>query len=300
MRRNVTPGLGALMVCASMALSSVAFATEGGSDNIGEGAEAFFAGALPPPGLYGILYYSHYHASHFNDSHGNNSVPGFKLDADLLIPRTVYMSNLSLLGGRYGAYAVLPVARLSLSAGGMPFDRTSLGDLLVSPALIAWGTGALRTAAAIEFVLPTGQYDKNAVLNTGKNYYTARPVFAVSWLPNERVELSAKVTYSFNSPNTDTNYHSGNLFHFDYSASYAVTPAARVGISGYFIKQMTDDVQNGQSVAGDGFRGQVFAMGPGLRYQFSKVSVEARVVKEFFVRNRPAGEAVWAKMVVAF
>jgi hypothetical protein len=180
------------------------------------------------------------------------------------------------------------------------FDRTNLGDLIVSPALIAWGSGALRTVAAIEFVFPTGQYDMHAALNTGKNYYTARPVFGVSWLPNDKVEVSAKITYSFNSPNDDTDYHSGNLFHFDYSASYAVTPKARVGVSGYFVEQTTDDIQNGQPVNGDGFRGQTFAIGPGFRYQFSKISVEARVVKEFFVRNRPAGEAVWAKAVIPF
>ena len=79
-----------------------------------------------------------------------------------------------------------------------------------------------------------------------------------------------------------------------------MTPKVRVGLSGYFVKQTTDDMQNGQPVAGDGFRGQTFAIGPGIRYQFSKISVEARVVKEFFVRNRPAGEAVWAKAVIPF
>jgi hypothetical protein len=272
-----------------MALSPVAFATEGGSDTIGEGDEAFFAGALAPAGLYDILYYSHYHASHFNDSHSNNSVLGFKIDADLLIPlRRIYVES--------------DVAGLTLRGLCGTAARTAFGEcrrVAVQPnqsrrhgcesCIDRVGTGALRTTVAVEFVLPSGQYDKNAVLNTGKNSYTAGPVFAVSWLPNERMELSAKVTRSFNSPNNDTNYHSGNLFHFDYSASCAVTPAARVGISGYFIKQTTDDVPNGQSVAGDGFRGQVFAMGPGLRFRFSKVSVEARVVKEFIVRNRPAG-----------
>jgi len=186
---------------------------------------------------------------------------------------------------------------LALEAGGASFNRTNLGDLIVSPALIAWGSGALRTVAAIEFVLPTGQYDMHAALNTGKNYYTARPVFGVSWLPNDKVDVSAKITYSFNSPNNDTHYHSGNLFHLDYSAGYAIMPKVHVGLSGYFVKQTTDDTQNGQSVNGDGFRGQAFAIGPGLRYQFSKVSVEARVVKEFFVRNRPAGEAMWVKAV---
>ncbi|KUE85115.1 phenol degradation protein meta [Cupriavidus necator] len=292
--------LSLLAALACIAASPGVRATEGGSDTIGAGAEAFFAGALPPAGLYGLLYYTHYSASHFKDSHGNSAIPAFRLDADVLIPRLVYMTDFRLLGGRYGAYAVLPIARLSLSAAGTSADRTNLGDLIVSPLVIAWGDGALRTAASVEFVLPTGQYDSHALLNTGKNYYTARPVVALSWLPNDKVEVSAKMTYSFNSPNDDTHYHSGQLFHTDYSASYAVMPAIRVGVTGYFIKQTTDDKQNGHAVGGDGFRGQVLAVGPGLRYQFSKASLEVRWVKEFYVRNRPEGNVLWAKMVVPF
>jgi len=300
MKRKAAFALISLAACAGIALCTGASATEGGSDTIGEGAEAFFAGALPPAGLYGLLYYTHYHASRFNDSHGNNSVPGFKLDADVLIPRVVWMSNLSVLGGRYGAYAVLPMEHLALDAGGASFDRTNLGDLIVSPALVAWGDGSLRTVAALEFVLPTGQYDANSPLNTGKHYYTVRPVFGISWFPVPGFEMSAKVTYSFNSMNTATDYHSGQLFHFDYGASYAVTTKARVGIAGYLVKQTTDDTQHDASVNGDGFRGQVFAVGPGFRYEFAKGSIDVRVVKEFFVRNRASGEAVWAKAVIPF
>ncbi|HKR43356.1 MAG TPA: transporter [Paraburkholderia sp.] len=300
MKRKAAFGLISLAACACTALSTTAWATEGGSDTIGEGAEAFFAGALPPAGLYGLLYYTHYFASRFNDSHGNSSVPGFKLNADVLIPRLIWMSNLSLLGGRYGAYAVLPMEHLVLDMGGASFDRTNLGDLIVSPALIAWGDGSLRTVAALEFVLPTGQYDVNSPLNTGKHYYTVRPIFGISWFPTPGLEMSAKVTYSFNTINTATDYHSGQLFHFDYGASYAVTTKARVGIAGYFVKQTTDDTQHGVSVNGDGFRGQVFAVGPGFRYEFAKCSIDVRVVKEFFVKNRPSGEAVWARAVIPF
>jgi hypothetical protein len=79
-----------------------------------------------------------------------------------------------------------------------------------------------------------------------------------------------------------------------------VTTAVRVGIAGYFLKQTTNDVQNGHVVNGDGFRGQAFAIGPGFRYEFKKGSVDIRVVKEFFVRNRPSGEAVWARAVIPF
>ena len=113
-------------------------------------------------------------------------------------------------------------------------------------------------------------------------------------------EVSAKFTYSFNTQNRATDYRSGQLFHLDYGASYAVTTSARVGIAGYFIKQTTDDVQNGQAVNGDGFRGQTFAVGPGFCYEFKRGSAEVRVVKEFFVRNRPSGDAVLARAVFAF
>jgi hypothetical protein len=300
MKRSIALRRGMLLAGMCAALSQSVHATEGGSDTIGEGAEAFFAGALPPAGLYGILYYTHYHANQFSDSHGNSAVPGFKLDADVVIPRLVYMTNLQLLGGRYGAYALLPMEHLALDAGGASFDRTNLGDLIASPFMIAWGEGSLRTVAALEFVFPTGQYDKNSPLNTGKNYYTIRPIFGVSWFPITGLEVSAKFTYSFNTTNTATDYHSGQLFHFDYGASYAITTKARLGIAGYFVKQTTDDTQNGASVNGDGFRGQAFAIGPGFRYEFAKWSVDVRAVKELFVRNRPSGEAVWARAVIPF
>nr|WP_244222939.1 transporter [Cupriavidus lacunae] len=74
----------------------------------------------------------------------------------------------------------------SLSAAGTSADRTNLGDLIVSPLVIAWGDGALRTAASVEFVLPTGQYDSHALLNTGKNYYTARAPCICSVVVAER------------------------------------------------------------------------------------------------------------------
>ncbi|WP_244222935.1 SphA family protein [Cupriavidus lacunae] len=108
------------------------------------------------------------------------------------------------------------------------------------------------------------------------------------------------MTYSFNSPNDDTHYHSGQLFHTDYSCQLCGDASHPCGVTGYFIKQTTDDKQNGHAVGGDGFRGQVLAVGPGLRYQFSKASLEVRWVKEFYVRNRPEGNALWAKLVVPF
>ncbi len=48
--------------------------------------------------------------------------------------------------------------------------------------------------------------------------------------------------------NHDTDYRSGQIFHFDYSASYRVTDNLRLGLNGYYLKQTTDDKQNGETV----------------------------------------------------
>jgi len=291
--------LTALLLAACCTINT-ARATESGADTIGAGAEGFLAGALPPAGLYGVLYYDSYHASRFNDSNGHSSVPGFGLTANVVIPRLVYMSDLTVFGGRVGGYGLVALQSLNLNVAGTSTTNTGVGDTVVGP-LLHWGEGsALQTVAALDLSLPTGGYNKNSALNLGKNYTSVRPIFAVSYLPSNGFEASAKFSYTFNTKNDATDYLSGQLFHFDYSLSYAISSAAKLGINGYFIKQTTNDLQYGQEVDGDGFRGQAFAIGPAFRYQFSKFGIEVRALKEYAVRNRPAGESLWTKAVFAF
>ena len=110
----------------------------------------------------------------------------------------------------------------------------------------------LTLAAAVEVTVPTGKYDAERLANTSNNFYTYKPLFSFTWLPTERTELSLKATYSFNMENHDTDYRSGQIFHFDYSASYRVTDNLRLGLNGYYLKQTTDE-QNGETVRVFGF-----------------------------------------------
>jgi hypothetical protein len=116
-----------------------------------------------------------------------------------------------------------------------------------------------------------------------------------------------KTTYSFNRENKDTDYRSGQIFHFDYSASYRLNDNVTLGLNGYYLKQTSDDKQYGRTVqfAGqdvdDGVRGQVFAIGPALHVTFLEyASAEIRWAKEFDVENRPEGEMLWAKISIPF
>lgn len=182
-----------------------------------------------------------------------------------------------------------------------------MGDTTFAP-IILWDLGpSLTLGAAVEVTLPTGQYDAERLANTSNNFTTYKPLFSMTWLPSERTELSFKTTYSFNRENHATDYRSGQILHFDYSASYRLTDNLSLGLNGYYLKQTSDDKQYGKTVTfmgedvSDGVRGQVFAIGPALHLRFLEyASAEIRWAKEFDVENRPEGDMLWAKLSIPF
>jgi len=289
-----------------------ALATENGVDNIGTGTDGFFVlplevDSLPDNMVAFNLYYNHYKARTFNISSLGGKVPGVEIESTAVIPRIDYLSPLRFAGGRLGIYVAQPWLKQEVALFGMSDTRESMGDTTISP-IVLWDMGKnLTLAAAVEITVPTGEYSSDRLANTSNNFYTYKPLFSFTWLPTENAEVSMKTTYSFNQKNKDTDYRSGQIFHFDYSASYRLTDNLRVGLNGYYLKQTTDDKQFGHTVqfAGqdvdDGVRGQVFAIGPALHLTFLKyASAEIRWAKEFDVENRAEGEMLWAKVSIPF
>jgi len=289
-----------------------ALATESGVDNIGTGTDGFYVlplevDSLPDHMVAFNLYYNHYKSRKLNISSLGGEVPGVEIESTAVIPRIDYLSPLRVAGGRLGIYVAQPWLKQEVAAFGMSDTRESMGDTTVSP-IILWDMGKnLTLAAAVEITVPTGQYDSDRLANTSNNFYTYKPLFSFTWLPTENTELSMKTTYSFNRENKDTDYRSGQIFHFDYSASYRLNDNVTLGLNGYYLKQTTDDKQYGRTVqfAGqdvdDGVRGQVFAIGPALHVTFLEyASAEIRWAKEFDVENRPEGEMLWAKISIPF
>ena len=242
-----------LLTCAS------ALATEGGGTTAAAGAEGFLAGALPPPGTYGLVYATHYQASRFNGPDGQSAIPGFKVSANVLVGRLVHMTGTTVLGGQLGVYGVLPLVDLQVDAAGSHDSRTGLGDIEAAP-LLAWHGAQWHTAAALALVLPTGAYDQTRLANPGNHITTLRPVFVASYLGESGVDLSTKISYSINRENGATHYKSGQYLHADFNAGMRLAPAWQLGLQGYLIRQTTDDQQNGVTV-GDGHRSRVFALG---------------------------------------
>jgi hypothetical protein len=106
--------------------------------------------------------------------------------------------------------------------------------------------------------------------------------------------------YDFNLENSDTDYKSGQEFHFDYTAGLHIDKSWTVGLGGYYYYQTTDDELDGTKVGTDGFKGRVIALGPVATYSYNNMSFTLKWQKEFDAENRPEGDNIWFKFMYAF
>ncbi|MDB5576361.1 MAG: hypothetical protein JWR80_1537 [Bradyrhizobium sp.] len=288
--------MGLAAFAAAFATSS-AHASENGGRVYPNGAEAFGPAAVPPPGQYLINYTEYYGADRLNDDDGKKVPIDFHLDAEANVFRFINVTSINVLGGHWAQHAFIPIARVSVDIGGQRQRHTGLGDIIVDPFLIAWNKGNTFWAVGTDIFIPTGDYSPTRLANTGRNYWTFEPVFAFTHYNPRKggLDVSFKLMYDFNTVNKATNYRSGNVFHTDFGLSYDFRPLS-VGIGGYYYSQTNADKVSGARVNGDGYRGEIFALGPILRYQLGKVPVMLHYQHEFLARNQPQGDTLWLKL----
>ncbi len=147
----------------------------------------------------------------------------------------------------------------------------------------------------MDIILPTGSYDKNNPVNVGRNYTTFEPIYAVTYISDCGWDVSGKFLYDFNTENDDTDYKSGQEFHFDYAVGKQVTKSWKVGVGGYYYKQITDDEKDGKKLKNS--KGQVFAIGPQVQYNHGKLSFIGKYQIETNVKNKPKGNKAWFKLI---
>lgn len=282
-------------------VGSSAMAKEG-PDQYPNGAENFLAGALPPPGNYFINYLGYYQGD-YRDNNGDK-VSGLKVNATFNALRYVFVSNYKLFGGDWGMHAIVPFIYQNMDT---PFPAIGngsvfgLGDITIDPIIIGWHFPPdWHITVGLDINLPTGKYSSTDPTDSiGANYYSFEPIFAFTYLNQGGFEVSAKLMYNIKTENNDTNYQSGDEFHMDYLIGQHFGPWA-VGLGGYYLKQTEDDKQNGQTVGPDGNRGQVFAFGPAVKYDYKGMSFIGTWDHETDVKNRFQGNKFYFKFITAF
>jgi len=308
MKKQVTHVLVALLLI----LSTPAILKAGGGDQYPNVAEGFLVGIAPPPGFYAInydyFYFSHDYKDDSGDSINTGPLDDFSLRVFANVTRLIYITPIKILGANYGVHAFFPWLDVNANCKGFHVHKRGLGDIIIDPFILTWHTPHLHVALGLpDIYLPTGEYDKYRPVNIGKNFYTFEPVLAVTFLPHKKMAVSFKFMYDFNTTNNDwinpatgkeTSLHPGQEFHFDYSLSWALLPSLRLGLTGYYYQQTTDDEIDDKDVEHN--RGKTIAVGPGIMWNHKRLSLILRTQYEFGVKNRPQGHNVWFKIAYKF
>ena len=273
------------------------FATEGGGSIYPNGVENYMTGALPPPGTYGMVYGNLYSADRANDAHGNAvTPPDFKVRAEVVAPRFIWVTGSKLFGGDMVVHAIAPIVDLKVTAGGATQSKSGLGDMTVGLGSGFHYSPEWHAIYAVDVMLPTGGYTKGDLANIGRHYLSFEPVFTASRIDPKGWNADIKMGYLTNGRNSATDYTSGSEFHFDYALGWGLGNGWVAGVGGYVYQQVTEDKQAGATVADS--KGKAMAIGPSVKYDSGKGwFVTAKWQKEMNVDNRAQGNALWVKAV---
>ena len=299
------------------------------------------------PGWYVQAPLVAYHASKIKGDDGQQATQAadplpvranvaIQADTQALLPRVTYLDNTRFLGANVGFTVMLPLvhrkatfgAAVPAPYGGAPSgvgsltvndylaaaastqngNQVGIGDVEFSP-LLHWEIGdhqAVTVAPTI--VLPTGDYKATQRINTGYgNFVTFRPSVQYAFI-GDGWDVGGRAVFSFNTRNKDDGYYSGNMFNLDWQLMKFVSDDVRVGLQGYFVRQLTKDTQDlsGFSVAQitalggpqeiiNGNKASVNAVGPALGWlkNGGEFLLEGKFLKEFDARNRTEGQAFW-------
>ncbi len=305
--------LASAVALATLAIGSVQ-AKEGG-DQYPNGAETWLAGALPPPGNYFLNYFGYYSGDLVDGS--GKKVPGAGVDAWFNAFRFVQITEHKILGGNWGWHVIVPVVHQDVNLGFGGKSKVGLGDITVNPFVLSWHTKSWHWAAALDINLPVGAYKSgDPRTSIGANYWSVEPIFAFTYLGDTGWEVSAKFMYNIKSKNKDfrqplafsdpkATYESGDEFHMDYLVGKRFGPWA-VGLSGYYLKQTTNDKVNGQTIGvgpggiwSEGRKGEVFAIGPTVSYTTKGgVHFTGQWNRETSAENRFEGDKFILKLIM--
>lgn len=277
-------------------------ATENGGSAYTGGNEDFMTGALPPQGFYLLNYFNYTKLDSLRDNGGHTSAVDFDGEAVANTFRFLYVSKKKLLGADVIGHVIVPIANVHVSvelpSGESRTDtKTGLGDVVISPFALAWHWKNFHCVGGLDFIVPTGAYDKDDLANIGRNYWTFSPVFAFTYVHNTGFEASAKIMYFINTVNTATHYLSGQEFGIDYLIGQHFGPWS-FGVNGYYYRQVTDDKSHGAKARNS--KGRLFSAGPALQYNHKNMFFNLKYHWDTKVRNKPEGKHLWFKFMYAF
>ncbi|MDB5962376.1 MAG: hypothetical protein JWP59_3670 [Massilia sp.] len=284
------------------------------------GGTSFLDGFGGQPGDLALQgYYSYTHSTVMRTENGDSS-PLFnqpKVTSSAYIFQTLYQfpTTTKVMGGSPGLDLMIPVVNLNASFAPPPPGPglslqpigSGVGDITAGlfvqwdPALVD-GNPFFVARAEVFAMMPTGRYSPRADMNIGNNQWALGAMVATTFLLGPKWEVSLRPQYVYSFKNTDpasslpldpwvADTQAGQAASINFAASYKAAQWLRIGLNGYYLRQLTDDQINGQTLRGS--RETALGFGPGFMADVGKSDkVWLNLYRETSVRNRFSNDAV--------
>lgn len=287
------------------------------------GSTSFFDGFGPQsPGFTLIDYFRYNDYTSINDNNGNESArfndPHIQSYTNVF--HLSYASPLHVPGGLVGAELLLPLTGLSattassgqsLTDNGFGLGDITFGAFYQAFPLIRGGRPIFSWRAAIDFIAPTGGFDRSVDVNQSSGYWTFNPYFAFTALPLPLWELSGRLQY-FHNFSTDRasdppqypgftfeNGRAGDAVEMNFATSYQLVRGFNVGLNGYVVAQIQDDTTNDVTVADS--RARELYLGPGVSVKVTQAdTINVNVYCPIIADNVSAGTEVNVQYIHPF
>lgn len=288
---------------------------------VNTGLTSFLDGTSPPkgPGHHMMQYLIHISSDKFTNGNGGyllGSSAGEDIDLSMIGTQYIYISKTKLFGATLGfdLLQLYAVPSIDYSGTGGPFTASGsgLGDTVIG-GFMQWDPIMGKKGPLffhrfeLNIVLPTGDYDRTKALNPGNNMVSFSPYYALTYFIKPRWTVSSRIHYLINLKNDETNLSptaqtstAGQAAHINFASSYDVIPQKfRLGLAGYFLKQVSDHTLDGVKVRNA--REQVFGIGPGAFYTFNlKTHVFFNLYFESEAENRTQNTSAVFRLVKSF
>ncbi|BBF84934.1 hypothetical protein DLM_1310 [Aquitalea magnusonii] len=268
-----------------------ALAFESGISPFPTGSTSEYIAALPPiPGVFAVEQFNYSSSNGLYDNQGNKRPIPFKSDAFSSTTRLLASYGVEFLGAKVYSQLVLPLVSLHTEVAGQGETHNGLSNVTVTPLLLRWDVAANTNVTwGFDFALKSGAYDP-ARTSVAVGYNSYQPVLAIRHNDPDGLDLGISNRLLFNDKNSDTHYRSGSAYVADFIGGWNFGKW-KVGVTGSYLNQFTDDSQNGSTITGN--RARSFAIGPTVAYNAGSFNINMNYQQGVYAANTAKSNAVW-------
>lgn len=254
--------------------------------------------ALPPDGVYSLVYPNHFQAGDFMGPDGKKAADAdFKLD--LVILRAVAYKHVGKLPLTF--QVIVPLGRVE---EGKFLDATSsgVGDVVFGPGVFLYANEASGTTVSywLYAYAPTGAFDAAKPLNLGGHHWYFEHQLAFNQtLFARKVVLDVNVNFYHHTEEPDLELRAPPRFELAAIAGYQLTPKLIAGVNGGAYWDLADAKVSGATAADTAARKT--ALGPMLSYQVTdRLGATLRWTHDLSAANDFKGDDVMLRAAYAF